>query len=373
MDLPQIDDYRSLLLNDIPLLDVRAPVEFDQGAFPSAENHPLINDKEREEIGIRYKTLGQDEAVELGHELVQGRTRDERIRHWQNFIEKNPQGVLYCFRGGMRSKISQQWIYEHTGVIYPRIKGGYKAMRRYLLDELDTSVANIHPVMLGGRTGIGKTLLLRKIEQQIDLEGIYHHRGSVFGNHVTAQPSQIDIENKLSIELLKLRHRQFSHIVFEDEGTNIGSRGIPDVLAKKMKQSPLIILEASVEQRVDITFQEYITEALAEHLAHNGAEQGFDSWAEHLQTALDKIQRRLGGVRHKALKALLSDAIKQQQSTGDTARHKDWIRILLVDYYDPMYDFQTEKKSDRVIFKGQRDEVLAYLQDHYQIVDQTLI
>ena len=37
MDLPQIDDYRSILLNDTPLLDVRAPVEFIQGAFPFAD------------------------------------------------------------------------------------------------------------------------------------------------------------------------------------------------------------------------------------------------------------------------------------------------------------------------------------------------
>jgi tRNA 2-selenouridine synthase len=65
MDLPQIDDYRSILLNDTPLLDVRAPVEFDQGAFPRAENFPLINDQEREEIGIRYKHLGHDERYSL--------------------------------------------------------------------------------------------------------------------------------------------------------------------------------------------------------------------------------------------------------------------------------------------------------------------
>ena len=139
MELPQIDDYRSILLNDIPLLDVRAPVEFDQGAFPLAENFPLINDQEREEIGIRYKNLGQDEAIRLGHELVQGDSKSQRVTHWQNFFEQYPQGVLYCFRGGMRSKITQQWIYEQTGKIFPRVKGGYKAMRRFLIDELEHS------------------------------------------------------------------------------------------------------------------------------------------------------------------------------------------------------------------------------------------
>jgi len=367
MDLPQIDDYRSLLLNDTPMLDVRAPVEFNQGAFPFAKNHPLINDEEREEIGIRYKNLGQDKAIERGHELVQGDVKSERVKQWQDFLNKNPQGVLYCFRGGMRSKISQQWIFEQTGIVYPRIKGGYKALRRYLIDELSVSTEKLNPVLLGGRTGIGKTVLLKKIKQQIDLEGIFHHRGSVFGNHVSPQPSQIDIENKLSIELLKCRRENYSHIVLEDEGNNIGSRAIPDALSDKMKQSPIILLDASEEERVDITFQEYITESLAEHQAQNGIQQGFNSWSEQLQTAIDKIQRRLGGVRYKELKSSLTHAIEQQQLSDETEQHKEWIKTLLVDYYDPMYDFQITKKSDRVEFKGNKDEVLNYLQQQYQI------
>jgi tRNA 2-selenouridine synthase len=367
MDLPQIDDYRFILLNDTPLLDVRAPVEFIQGSFPFAENLPLLDDSEREEIGIRYKQLGQDEAIKLGHKLVQGEKKSQRVRHWQEFFERYPQGVLYCFRGGMRSKITQQWLYEHTGTIYPRIKGGYKAMRRFLLDELEKSAENINPVMLGGRTGIGKTILLQQLTQQIDLEGIYHHRGSVFGKHATPQPSQIDIENRLSIELLKLLNREHSQIVIEDEGTSIGSRSVPDVLYNRMKQSPLILLEAIIDERVDITFQEYITESLTEHQLHHGDEAGFESWAEQLQDSIDKIQRRLGGVRYKALKALLTDAIRQQLSTGKTESHKEWIRILLVDYYDPMYDFQIAKKLDRIVFRGPENDVLCYLREQYKI------
>ena len=54
-DLPVTNDYRRLFLEDTPLLDVRAPVEFERGAFPLAENRPLIDDEERHRIGIRYK------------------------------------------------------------------------------------------------------------------------------------------------------------------------------------------------------------------------------------------------------------------------------------------------------------------------------
>lgn len=367
MDLPQTDDYRSILLNSTPLLDVRAPIEFDQGAFPFAENFPLINNQERELIGIRYKEKGQDEAMKLGHQLVQGETKLQRVTNWQNFFEQHPQAVLYCFRGGMRSKISQQWIYQQTGIIYPRIKGGYKAMRRYLIDELENSAQKIKPVMIGGRTGIGKTLLLQKIKQQIDLEGIFHHRGSVFGKHVTAQPSQINIENSLSIKLLKLSNSNNLNIAIEDEGTNIGSRDIPACLFNKMRQSPLIILEASIDERVNITYQEYIIESLSEHQKHHGDTIGLTIWSEQLQASIDKIQRRLGGLRHKEIRALLNKAIELQKSTGNSETHKDWIKVLLVDYYDPMYDFQTEKKQARIAFKGNQSGVLAYLKEQHQI------
>jgi len=367
MDLPQIDDLRSLFLNQTPLLDVRAPIEFNQGAFPFAENFPLINDEERQTIGIKYKELGQDEAIELGHKLVQGDVKSTRINHWQSFFQKHPEGVLYCFRGGMRSKISQQWIFEKTGIIFPRVKGGYKAMRRFLIEELEISVANIKPVILGGRTGIGKTILLKKLNQQIDLEGLFHHRGSVFGKHVSPQPTQIDIENDLSIALLKNCEKNIKHLVFEDEAPNIGSRRIPLNLFNKMQSSPLIQLEASIEERINITFQEYIIEALAEHQQFYGTDSGFIKWSEQLNEAIDKIQRRLGGVRYKQLKSILTDAISQHQTSGSTDLHKEWIKSLLVDYYDPMYDYQFSKKEDRVIFKGTQDEVLSFLLDTYQL------
>ena len=366
IELPQIDDYRSLFLNDTPFLDVRAPVEFNQGAFPITENIPLMNDKEREEIGIRYKQAGQDEAIKLGQELIQGEIKSERVNRWQKHIEQYPKGVLYCFRGGMRSKISQQWIYDQTGIIYPRVKGGYKAMRRFLIDELEISSQRIEPIILGGRTGIGKTLFLKKIKQQIDLEGLFHHRGSVFGKHVTPQPTQINIENNLSIELIKHLEQGHKNIILEDEGGNIGSRRLPECLINKMKVSPIALLDETIEERINITYQEYIIEALIEYQSFYGDEEGFNKWTEQLYESIDKIQRRLGGDRHKKLRSLLSDAI-QQQALGHSENFKDWIKVLLVDYYDPMYDYQLSKKQDRIVFKGSKDDVFDYLTTKYQM------
>ena len=116
------------------MLDTRAPVEFVKGAFPGAVNIPLMNDAEREQIGLRYKQQGQDAAIALGHQLVSGETKAARIRAWADFAHRHPDGCLYCFRGGLRSRIARQWIQEEAGIDYPRVAGGYKAMRGFLLE-----------------------------------------------------------------------------------------------------------------------------------------------------------------------------------------------------------------------------------------------
>ena len=361
MELPQRDDYQNILLNDTPLLDVRAPVEFKQGAFPLSSNIPLINDNERQDIGIRYKKMGQAKAIELGHELVSGKVKEDRIANWIDFTNNNPDGALYCFRGGMRSKITQQWIFDNTGVAYPRIKGGYKSMRRYLLDKLDNAASEINAVVLSGRTGVGKTQLLQSLEAKIDLEKIFHHRGSAFGHHATPQPSQIDIENNLAIRILKLQQQGLTTLVFEDECTSIGSRRIPDRLIHTLKQSSIVLLESTLEERIDTIYEEYINQALQEYQQELGELAGFEAWAENLRSSLAKIQRRLGGQHYKSIKSLLDYAISHHQNFGKSVDHKAWIHDLLVGYYDPMYDYQLSRKSDRVIFKGDRQSVLEYL------------
>ena len=367
MELPLIDNYQQLFLENTPLLDVRAPVEFQQGAFPHTRNLPLINDEERHEIGIRYKEMGQQQAIELGHELVQGEIKEQRVNSWVEFMQQHPHGALYCFRGGMRSKLSQQWIYDKTGIAYPRIKGGYKALRRYLIEQLDNAIEQMQPVVLSGRTGSGKTLLLRRIDHKIDLEHLYHHRGSAFGKHIDPQPSQIDIENSLSIALLRLRHNNINGYLLEDEARSIGSRRLPINLIEAMQQSPLIVLEEDIDDRVANIHQEYITESLAEYQSKLGDVDGFNTWADNLLTALHNIQRRLGGLHYRDIHSTMSYAISQHRDTNDTEHHKTWIYHLLAGYYDPMYDYQLGKKSERIVFSGNRDAVLEYLSQHHGI------
>ena len=87
------DGYADILNRGVPLLDVRAPVEFSQGAFPGAINLPLMEDEERHRVGKRYKQAGQDSAIKLGHELVSGQIKNERVAKWVEFAKAHLAGV----------------------------------------------------------------------------------------------------------------------------------------------------------------------------------------------------------------------------------------------------------------------------------------
>lgn len=365
--LPEIDNFEQLFVQDTPMMDVRAPIEFDDGAFPSAINRPLMDNSERERVGIRYKEQGQDAAIELGIELVSNETKGQRIEAWKQFINENPGGILYCFRGGLRSKITQQWIKDELDITVPRIKGGYKALRNYLIEQLKISASEIKPIVIGGKTGSGKTLFIQKFDKTIDLEKLAWHRGSAFGKHATPQPAQIDFENALSVELLKFRHKNQFHLLFEDESRNIGSKHIPDYFFPCMENAPVVQLEVALEQRINITFDEYITESLSEYKVLHGEDAGFSAWTEQLTNSMYRIRKRLGGVNYVKVNNMLNNAINTHRETGNTSHHRDWIEFLLTDYYDSMYSYQLSKKKHRIVFSGNENEVIDFLSTEYDI------
>ncbi len=362
-DLPIITDLHSLFTHDTALLDIRAAIEYQQGAFPYTTNVPLLNDAERHEVGLCYKKQGQDAAILLGEKLLDTEKRQQRIAKWHQFIQMNPEGVLYCFRGGMRSKISQTWIEEQTGIAYPRVEGGYKAMRRYLIEQSERLVRETTFIIIGGRTGSGKTQILKQLDNTIDLEGLANHRGSAFGACATPQPTQINFENKLSIELLKHEERRKNEvIILEDEGRNIGGCHLPVVLQQKMAKSVIVHMEMSDEERLQTSIQDYAVDMLEDFNRVYGEVEGFNHYKEAILTNLAKIQKRLGGERYSVLKVHVEQALVKHEKTGNAEAHIDWVNTLLTEYYDPMYDYQLSKKMDRIVFRGSRAEILEYLQ-----------
>lgn len=359
MSRPDSRDFTRLFLADAPMIDTRSPGEFAEGAFPLAVNLPLMDDDQRAQVGLCYKQQGQQAAIALGHQLVNGPVKDSRIAAWRAFAETHPDGYLYCFRGGLRSRISQQWLQE-AGIAYPRIIGGYKAMRRFLIHQLEAS-AQHRFIIISGQTGCAKTRLLQNVANAVDLEGLANHRGSAFGKRLGGQPTQIGFENALSIALLKRRHAApQTAIVLEDESRLIGRIAVPEVLRDSMTKAPLAVIEMPLADRVEHTFHNYILQNLSDWQAQAGDVAGFASFAEELRQNLATLQRRLGGHRHSQLLAEMNAALAAH-ARGNPEAHRAWIEWLLRDYYDPMYAYQLGLKSGRVVFRGSYAEVAAYL------------
>jgi tRNA 2-selenouridine synthase len=354
-------DYRQLFLQDLPMMDARAPIEFSKGAFPGVVNLPLMTDDERQKVGTCYKQRGQEAAIALGHQLVSGAIKAERLEAWAAFARANPDGYLYCFRGGLRSHTVQQWLKE-TGIDYPLVLGGYKAMRTFLLETTEQALAQCQFVIVGGLTGTGKTEVLAQLDNGLDLEGHANHRGSSFGKRATGQPPQIDFENNLAIDILKKRAAGQRQFVLEDESRMVGSCTLPLALHQGMQAYPLIWLEDSLEGRIERILGDYVTNLCAEFIAVHGEEQGFSLFAARLQQSLTNILKRLGGERYQRLATSMNAALAEQQRSGAVELHREWIEGLLVEYYDPMYAFQRDSKTARIEFRGDQAAVLEYLQ-----------
>ena len=356
-------DYCAILRAETPIIDVRAPVEFAQGAMPAAVNLPLMTDEERAAVGTCYKREGADAALALGHKLVAGETRQQRIAAWLDACRDAPNGYLCCARGGQRSHITQSWIKEH-GIDYPLIVGGYKALRQAAIKATEELVR--HPIILiGGCTGNGKTPLVRQQPQGIDLEGLAHHRGSSFGRTLNAQFSQATFENHLATALLQGAHEQDRvRWVLEDEGRMIGANHLPECLRERMAQSPIAVVEDPFELRIERLREEYFTRMHHDFFAAYGEEQGWQEYSAYLHHGLFAIRRRLGLLRFAELTATLDESLAEQRRSGSTEAHFAWLVPLLNEYYDPMYRYQLEKKADKIVFRGTSEDVVSWLSSH---------
>lgn len=351
------DQFHNLFMHDIPFLDVRSEDEFAKGSLPNSFNLPILNNHERHLVGICYKQKGQQAAVQLGHKLVCGELKRNRIQHWRNVVANNSDAHIFCWRGGMRSNLAQQWINE-TGIAVPLIEGGYKALRRYLMQVIDETTINFDIIRIGGKTGVAKTHLINEIASSIDLEKHAMHRGSSFGETINQQPTQSSFEHTLAIDLLRMTYTPLNKntLFVEDESRNLGAIAIPETFFQTMRRSPLALVEMPLESRIQRILQEYITDMLTA-FQMKYTEHGFEYFSTYLHNSLFRIQKRLGLERYKYIHDIMTKALKIQLSTGNIHNHEVWITHLLAEYYDPMYAYQIMKNKESVIFSGSYQEV----------------
>ena len=68
-ELLNIESFISLSAS-FPVIDVRAPLEFQQGHLPGAVNIPLFDDHERKVVGTAYKQVNKEAAMYAGLEFA---------------------------------------------------------------------------------------------------------------------------------------------------------------------------------------------------------------------------------------------------------------------------------------------------------------
>lgn len=358
MQSSRCTELKKLILNDTPIIDVRAPVEFSEGAIPGSVNLPILQDDERAKVGTAYKQHGQDAAIRLGNELVSGLVKEQRITAWKNFIQQNPQSVLTCFRGGLRSQTTQAWLNE-VGTKIPLIEGGYKNMRGFLLQSIAEIPKLRTWLVISGATGSGKTDLLRHcktLAPTLDLEFLAKHRGSAFGAYLEPQPTPINFENGIARELIKIEAAFAPDrvLLVEDESRMIGSRCQPPPIFEKLRSSEVIWVDDPIEFRVERILQEYVVLGIERAANPNAV---FDK----LLSAVTNIKKKLGGTRFAEISGLLQDSRNEclQKNTNESS--KLWIQKLLEYYYDPLYFYSLNQRQVQVKFRGNHKDCLEYL------------
>ena len=304
----------------LPIIDVRSPGEYERAHIPGAVSIPLFDNDERALVGTKYKNAGKDSAVLLGLDLV-GPKLAGFVKQSKKLNPQTKEVLVHCWRGGMRSG-SFAWLLDTAGLTASTLVGGYKAYRNAVLSAFAEPRSLF---ILGGKTGSGKTDILKELarqgEQIIDLEGLAHHKGSTYGAiGQLPQPTTEQFENKIFNEWQILdRNRR---VWVEDESRNVGSCFVPVLFWQQMRAAPVAFVDVPKAVRVQRLVAEYTG------IDHN-----------LLVEATERISRRLGG---KVTKDAL-DALAQ----NDYATVAD----LTLDYYDKAYLHGLSQREPATISK----------------------
>lgn len=302
---------QALTLSNAVFVDTRTPKEFEEDHLPNAINIPLLSNEERAIVGTLYKQVSQEKAIEKGLEFFSTKL-PEFMRRVQPY--KNNSIIVYCWRGGMRSKTVASLL-DSLGYTVFQLLGGYKQYRRYVRETLDAFTLKPTLIVLWGLTCSGKTSLLQKFPNALDLEGLAQHRGSLYGGIGLIPRSQKQFENLLLQQLLQLNH--LPYVLVEGESRKIGDVQIPLFLYKKMKNGVQVLVQRSMEQRAAAAVKEYFTSP-------------------------ENIQRIISIT--KSLRKVVSTTHRQQiVRCFEQGQYIEGMKLLLEFYYDPLYRHTLQK------------------------------
>jgi tRNA 2-selenouridine synthase len=294
------------------IIDARTPAEYAEDHIPGAISAPVLGDAERAEVGTMYKQVSPFEAKKLGGALV-ARNVASHIEKQFSGKAQNWKPLVYCWRGGKRSG-AMAHILREVGWDAHTLEGGYRAYRRWVVQQLTQIPERMSFMVIHGPTGSGKSRFLGALRaagaQALDLEALAAHRGSVLGGLPgQPQPSQKMFESTLLHELQSLDVKEL--VFVEGESKKIGELQVPEALMQRMRASPCIALEAALETRVELLLEEY------QHFLEDRAA---------LEAQLDCLVALHGREKIGAWKSL-----------AQRGEWREFVARLLAEHYDPAY------------------------------------
>ena len=318
--LTSLADLQNLTVDTI--IDVRAPAEYAADHLPGAINLPVLSDAQRAEVGTIYAKVSPFNARKIGGAMVAQNT----AAHLQGPLAGKDgawQPLVYCWRGGQRSGAFAT-ILDQVGWRVQLLKGGYQSYRREVVRTLYKTPLPHRLILIGGSTGTAKTALLHQLAgkgaQILDIEGIAAHRGSLFGQISTAQPTQKMFETRIAAALIKLNPDKITFV--EAESSKIGERLIPPSLWALMTEAPRIEITAALDARSSFLCQAYADLTQDKALISN---------------LLNKLRPYHTGER-----------IAQWHAQAQTDDWKTLAAGLMTDHYDPRYAKSAAVKDDPV-------------------------
>lgn len=292
-------------LKDALFIDARTPKEYEEDHLLGAVNVPLLSDEERHEIGLIYKQQSREKAIEKGLELF-----PTKIPSIYTAVKdhKNKTLIVYCARGGMRSNIIASLL-ESVGFKVLQLEEGYKSFRHYLLDQLNNFKLKPEIICLYGLTCSGKTDLLKKLPNALNLEELAQHRGSLYGAIGLTPNSQKKFENLLLDRLKQLNGEKY--IFIEGESRKLGNVEIPSFLFKAMKKGINVLITRSTAKRVQEAVKEYFSSP--ENI-------------EKIKEITPQLKKNIRRENKEEIVKLITEK-----------KYEAAVTILLEKYYDPLY------------------------------------
>ncbi|SJZ34370.1 tRNA 2-selenouridine(34) synthase MnmH [Garciella nitratireducens] len=304
-------------------IDVRSPSEYQESTIPGAKNLPLFSDEERKKIGTLYH-IDKYQAYEKGLKIGSSKLYliFKTLTSFLDSVNKNTKVIIFCWRGGMRSK-SITLNLQMMGIPAFQLKGGYKAYRRFVLDQLETFKNFFHFYTIHGNTGVGKTKILKYLKEKgepvLDLEGLANNRGSIFGDIGLGMQRNQKMFDSLLYDELRKNNKDYFFV--ESESRRIGKILLPKFLVSAMENGTHILIRSNIKKRIEHLKQEYLPienkNKIINLIYHNSFFEGKKGkqWVNNLITLL------------------LED------------KYDKFIETLLIDYYDPLYS-HSEKKYE---------------------------